>query len=140
MSWHQDGRIHVTWGPEGEKLSPEEQEKMAAELMAEGEARREEHDAAIKALEGMPFIAVPVDQLADIYERMLRLVKMGQSSLDDWSTKPKELMDLRSAVFRQADFGAVYAGQWLPRDIQDAIRKKVQDEIKAAASGANTRA
>lgn len=131
MSWHQDGKIHISWGPEGEKLSAAEKETHAAELVAEAEMRQDEYDAAKKSLEGMPYVPVPIDQLADIYERMLRLVNLGQSRLDELDTLPEPVRELRRAVFNQADFGAVYAGQWLPPELRTRTRDKVKAELSA---------
>lgn len=138
MSWHADHKIHITWGPEGEKLSPEEKDKYAAQLLVEGQARRDEHDAAIKALEGMPYIAVPIEQLESLYERMLRLVILGQSTFAEIHTLPEAVRALRRAVFEQADFGAVYAGQWLPPHVRKAVREKVlaEEREKSANSTA----
>lgn len=129
MGWHADGRLHITWGPEGEKLSPEDQEKEAAKLLSEADARREQHDKANKALEGLPFVAMPVEQLADLYGRMLRLIRLGQTSIIDLESTPPQVMALRRKIFSEADFGAVYAGQWLPRDVQ----KQVRDEHEQVA-------
>lgn len=131
MSWHRDGQIHITWGPEGDKLSPEEKDKAADELIAKSRERMEMHERAQKALEGLPFVAVPVGQLADVYERMLRLVRLGQSSIEEWTTAPEPMRKLRSAIFRQADFGAVYAGQWLPREVQNSVREKVAADVQS---------
>lgn len=130
MSWHQDGQIHISWGPDAEKLSAEEREKYAAELMADAKARREQHDKADKALEGLPFVAVPIEQLTGIYERMLRLVNLGQSKVEEFHTLPEPLLALRRAVFNEADFGAVFAGQWLPPQVRKATSDKVRTEIK----------
>lgn len=129
MGWHADGRLHITWGPEGEKLSAEEKDQEAAKLLAEADARREQHDKANAALAGMPFIAVPTEQLADLYGRMLRLIQLGQTSIKELETTSPEIMALRRKIFTEADFGAVYAGQWLPRE----IRKRVRDEHELVA-------
>lgn len=134
MGWHQDGEIHITWGPEGEKLSAADQEKEAATLLADAKARREQHDKADKALEGLPFVAVPIEQLTDIYERMLRLIALGQTALSELDTVPEPVRELRRAVFNEADFGAVYAGQWLPPHVRKASRDKVRDELTADVS------
>lgn len=128
MSWHANRQLHITWGPEGEKLSPKEKELHAAQLLADAKARREQHDTADKALEGLPFVAVPTEQLADLYGRMLRLIRLGQTGIKEFASTPPEVMALRRQIFTEADFGAVYAGQWLPRDVQ----KKVRDEHEAA--------
>jgi len=126
MSWHADNKIHISWGPEGNKMTPEEKEAYANGLLADAKSRREQHDKADKALEGLPFVGVPIEQLADIYERMLRLIDLGQSRLDELDTLPESVLALRRKVFDQADFGAVYAGQWLPAHVREATRKKVE--------------
>lgn len=126
MSWHADGQIHISWGPEGEKLSSEDREKYAAELLADSKARHEQHEQADKALEGLPFVAVPIEQLESLYERMLRLVQLGQSSIKEIHDLPEPVRKLRLAIFEQADFGAVYAGQWLPPHVRKAVREKVR--------------
>lgn len=128
MSWHEDGQIHISWGPEGEKLSPAEKDQHAATLLADAKARREQHNKADKALEGLPFVAMPIEQLTDLYERMLRLVKLGQTDLKEIHTLPEPVRVLRREVFNQADFGAVYAGQWLPPHVRNAAREKIKAE------------
>jgi len=136
VTWHADGKMHITWGPEGEKLSPAEKDKYAATLLADAKASREQHDRADKALEGLPFVAVPIEQLTDIYERMLRLIKLGQTDLKQFTTEPDAVRKLRSEVFSLADFGAVFAGQWLPPHVQKAVRDKVK--TLASRDGAST--
>lgn len=133
MSWHADGKLHITWGPEGERLSSVEKDKYASELMEDAKKRREQHDMADRALEGLPFVAVPIEQLTSLYERMLRLVILGQSRIDEIHTLPEPVRSLRHAVFEQADFGAVYAGQWLPPHVRKATRDKVKAEETASA-------
>lgn len=121
-------RIHVSWGPEGEKLDPEEKQKIMDQLLADAAVRRQEHDKAEAALAGLPYAAVPIDQLADVYARMLRLTKLAQATIEEWSAQPKEVSALKHKIFEQSDFGAVYAGQWLPRDVRDATREQVEAE------------
>lgn len=121
--------IHITWGPEGEKLSVEEKQAIAADLLRDANERREAHDQAVKALEGMPYIAVPIEQLADIYARFKRLTRLGQRSLDTHDQLSPEVHALKRAIFNEADFGAVFAGQWLPKD----ERAKVIEELRSSA-------
>lgn len=40
----------------------------------------------------------------------------------------RDKKELRRDVFQQADFGAVYAGQWLPPEVRKATRDKVKAE------------
>ena len=86
----------------------------------------EQHEAAVKALEGLPYTAVPTDQLASIYKRFLRLTALGQASVPEWLAMSEAEAEVRHAVFSQADFGAVFAGQWLPRELRQEIRDLVK--------------
>lgn len=128
-------KIHVTWGPDAHKLSEGERQAIVDGLIADGNKRHELQLRAEDALKDLPYCAVPTAQLADMYERFLRLIRLGQSSFAEWEAAPKELRSLRSKVFAQADFGAVFAGQWLPRDVQNEVRKKLEDEATAAKTG-----
>lgn len=118
--------IHVTWGPDAEKLSPDERQEIIETLRANAETDRRQREAAKKALEGLPFVAIPIDQLADIYKSLKRLTKLGQATMDEWMAMPKAEQDLRHAIFAEADFAAVYAGQWLPHDVRDEARAKAR--------------
>ena len=118
--------IHVTWAPEAADLSPEAREAIVADLKKCAAEYHDQRCRAEKALEGLPFVAVPIDQLADIYERFLRLTRLGQHTIEEWSSLSDEIRDLKHAIFRQSDFGALYAGQWLPRDVRDAVRDKLR--------------
>jgi hypothetical protein len=113
--------MHVTWGPEAASLSDEERTRIVADLKSAADAHHEQHLQAEKALEGLPFVAVPIDQLADIYGRLKRLTHMGQASIEEWNAMPKAEQTLRHAIFAEADFGALYAGQWLPHEIRDRV-------------------
>lgn len=88
---------------------------------------REQATAAQKALEGLPYVAVPLDQLASIYERFLRLTRLGSLPLDQWEGMPEAEVQVRRAIFRQSDFGAVFSGQWLPRELRAATRAKSKE-------------
>jgi hypothetical protein len=86
----------------------------------------EQHEAAVRALEGLPYTAIPTDQLASIYKRFLRLTALGQASIPEWLAMPEAEAEVRRAVFAQADFGAVFSGQWLPRELRQEIRDLVK--------------
>ncbi len=120
--------MHVTWTPEASELTEGEREKIVERIKARADKCHEQHAAAKKALAGLPYVAVPIDQLADIYERFLRLTRMGQSTIEGWLTLPKDVADLKRKIFDQSDFGAIYAGQWLPRDICASVREKLAKE------------
>lgn len=94
----------------------------ASELMR----RREEAQTTVS----VDLVVIPVEQLKSMYERFLRLNRLGQASVDEWAHMPAEIRHLRHAIFRQSDFGAVYAGQFLPKAIRDAVRERVRAEAK----------
>lgn len=88
-------------------------------------------DAALVAIEAAGNRIVPTDQLADIYKRFRRLIHIGQAEVDEWLKMPPGEAAIRHAVFAEADFGALYAGQWLPRDVYEAARKEAQAALAA---------
>lgn len=89
----------------------------------------EQHESAKRALEGLPYVAVPIDQLASIYKRFLRLTRLGQASIEEWMAMPESEAAIRHAVFDQSDFGAVFAGQWLPRELREEVRNLVKGKL-----------
>lgn len=117
---------HISWGPDAANLTDAERQDIEAKLLADARSRREQCDRAKAALDGLPFVAVPIDQMASIYERMLRLTKLGQATVDEWIAMPPALAELKHAIFAESDFGAVYAGQWLPRDVRGEVRERVR--------------
>ena len=40
---------------------------------------------------------------------------------------------IRQAVFRQSDFGALFAGQWLSADVRQQVRDMIKAERAAVA-------
>lgn len=125
--------MHVTFGPEANNMPREELVAELEKLRADIRKRVEEHNAAARALDGLPYVAVPIDQLADIYERFLRLIPLGQIDIRKWDSVSDDVRELKRAVFRQADFGALHAGQWLPKEVHKQVYDKVKAELKAAA-------
>lgn len=119
-------KMHITWGPGAKDMSPEEIRKVEAEHWAMATKMSQEREAARKALEGLPYAAVPIEQLADIYKRFLRLLRLGSLPLDEWHGMPENEAKVRRSVFRQADFGAVFAGQWLPSELREEVRNLVK--------------
>lgn len=71
------------------------------------------------------FAVVPVEQLVEMYERFHRLTKLGVATIEEWQKMAAPEAELRHAIFRQSDFGAVFAGQWLPRDVHERTREKL---------------
>lgn len=88
------------------------------------EARASVEKALVEALDGVSL--VPTDQLVDMYTRFLRLTRMGQAAVGEWLAMPKEIADLRHEIFRQSDFGALFAGQWLPKERRNRARQELE--------------
>lgn len=126
MPWI-DENTHVTFGSEAHKLSADEIAAEVARWKETSAKRFDEKQAADAVLAGMPFVAVPTEQLADLYGRMLRLIRLGQTNIKDFQSTSPEIRALRQKIFTEADFGAVFAGQWLPRDVQQKVRDKNED-------------
>ena len=100
-------------------------ERALVEVRKHDQAKRLLADAKLDDL----FAVIPLDQLASMYERFMLLTRLGQSSVEEWASMPKEVSDLKHAIFRQSDFGAVFAGQWLPKALRDATREKVRAQL-----------
>lgn len=124
MPWV-DESLHVTFSPAAADMSPEKLEAAIEEIRQRGRLMSEQRDAAHKALEGLPYAAVPLDQLASIYKRFLRLTRLGSLPMEQWDGMPESEVAVRRAIFQQSDFGAVFAGQWLPRPLRQEIRDLV---------------
>jgi hypothetical protein len=124
MPWV-DENTHVTLGPEAHAMSADGLRSSIDDIKVRARQWYEQSEAAQKALEGLPFVAVPIDQLADIYERLKRLTALGQSTIDEWLSASEEVRLLKRAVFEQSDFGALYAGQWLPKEVRERIIEKM---------------
>ena len=88
--------------------------------------RREDAQTTVSA----DLVVIPVEQLKSMYERFLRLNRLGQASVEEWANMPVDVRHLRHAIFQQSDFGAVYAGQFLPKEIRDAVRECIRAEAK----------
>lgn len=123
MPWIDDS-LHVTFGPGAASMSQEQIEASIAEIRERGRVMTEQREAAEQALEGLPYVAVPIDQLAN--KRFLRLTALGSLPMDQWDGMPEVEAEVRRAVFVQSDFGAVFAGQWLPRELRQEIRDLVK--------------
>lgn len=125
MPWI-DESLHVTFGPGAADMSPERLAESIAEIREKGRVMMEQREHAEKALQGLPYAAVPLAQLADIYKRFLRLTKLGSLPFEQWDGMPEAEVEVRRAIFAQCDFGAVYAGQWLPNDLREEVRNLVK--------------
>ena len=102
----------VTWTEEGALLPPEEKKKILDDI--------EKRVAADHA----NTVSIPVSQLLDIYDRFSQLTKLGQSDYRTYMEQSEEVRALKGKVFELAEFGAVFAGQWLPREVMNEYRSK----------------
>lgn len=126
MPWI-DENLHVTFSPGAAEMPAEQLEARVAEIREQGRVMGEQRQAAQEALQGLPYAAVPLDQLANIYERFLRLTRLGSLPMEQWKGMPEAEVEVRRAIFRQSDFGALFAGQWLPKDLREATRLKSRE-------------
>lgn len=94
---------------------------------ADPEKVAEEVLRTLKHRDSIPLLNIPQDQLEDLYERFCRLLDLCRYSIDEWIAMPPAERDMRRAIFEQADFGAVIAGQYLP----SSARRKVFEQIRA---------
>lgn len=69
-------------------------------------------------------IVVPLDQLAEIYLRLSVLTRMGQATNEEWDAMHPTEKKIRHRIFGEAEFAAMYAGQWLPRDEREKAREQ----------------
>lgn len=69
-------------------------------------------------------VVIPVEQLADIYSLLLSLLQLGKATISEWMYMPDGEQKVRHKVFQLADFGAVFAGQWLPKEIRERVREE----------------
>jgi hypothetical protein len=80
-------------------------------------------------------VAIPASHLADLYSRFLRLNKLGQATVEQWTELPADVAALKNAIFAQSDFGALHSGQWLPSDRRNKARDDVAAEFRALSAG-----
>ena len=90
-----------------------------------------ERRAQAQSSVGDGLVVIPLEQLASMYERFLRLNRLGQATVDEWVDMPEAVKAVKHAVFEQSDFGALYAGQFLPKAVRDEVREKVRTLTKS---------
>lgn len=108
---------HVTWGPGAEKLSEPERAAAISRVIAAADAHRADT------------VEIPRADLMVIYEALLRLARLGQTSLADFEGQSKEVSEIKHAIFAQTEFRTSLAGQALSRADQDAVRQRVKDAV-----------
>jgi polyhydroxyalkanoate synthesis regulator phasin len=89
------------WTEEGNKLPDEEKEKVMDEIQER--ARASARDVVV----------IPRQQMEQIHESLSELVKLGQMSAMEWDKLPREVTELKSQIFRLAEFPKMYARQCL---------------------------
>lgn len=116
-------RVHVDWASEC-KLTDEEKAALVDKMIAETRVDHADWDKLKLVCEGTAYTPIRTKQLADIYESLIRLTRMGQATIEAWLEMPKEVADLRHAIFRECDMAAVFASQHLPRELRDEVRER----------------
>lgn len=115
---------HVSWGPEGLKMSEEERAAYINQVMEQ------------VAREHANVVSIPVNQLEAIADALHELTDFGQLSIDAWTRMDPEVRAIRREVSGIAGFPAIYAEQWLPHDLQ-ATRRKARLAAMRGRNGIN---
>jgi hypothetical protein len=102
---------HVSWGPEGHKMTQEEKAEYILQI--------EDQVAAELA----NTVSIPVSVLTDISDALHNLHKLGQATIDEWTHMSESERFLRHKVGELAEFPAMFAEQYLPANIQIERRK-----------------
>jgi len=108
-------RRHVDWGPEGLKMSEEEQAKILNKIHDDME---EEFSKTVE---------IPIVQLEDIYESLYKLSKLGQATMQEWATMHDSERALRIQIRNALDMSLCLAGNWLPKENKKDIKDKLED-------------
>lgn len=58
-------------------------------------------------------VAVPVVQLQRIQEQFRELIHLSLTHIRDFDTQSKEITELKHKIFGLAEFGVLFAGNWL---------------------------
>ena len=109
---------HVSWGPEGDKMS--EEEKSAYILKITKQIKEELSNT----------VTIPVSQLIDIANSLQKLVDLGKINVKELFNISNELFSLKNKIYELAEFPHMFAEQWLPLDIQKERRKERLSKIK----------
>lgn len=119
----------VTLLPEWEQMSKNARRDYSAQAEAALEA------SGLWPYRDMEFVPIEIGQLRSIHGRFQRLVKMGQATWEQWEAMSPEMRELRHAIFGEADFGAIFAGQWLPDERGAMTEQKSRNVMKLKGIG-----
>jgi hypothetical protein len=108
-------KSHVSWGPEGMKMSEEEQAKILNKI----------HDDMEEQFSKT--VEIPIVQLEDIYESLYKLSKLGQATVQEWATMHDSERALRVQIRNALDMSLSLAGNWLPKENKKDIKHKLKD-------------
>lgn len=61
-------------------------------------------------------VAVPLEQMKDIKSRLKTLIGLGQTHYKAFDTQSKEVSELKSAVFGEAEMACMMAGNWTQQE------------------------
>lgn len=80
---------------------------------------------ALKEVATAPQVLVPVDQIEEMYERFKRLTRMGQATIEEWRAMPEAEAKLRRAIFAEAEWGCLLAGNWVSKEGRAKVRARL---------------
>lgn len=117
---HPDGsstrmnRVHFSWGPDAAALTDEQRARTINDVLDQD------------AMDEANTVPIRVSQLREIYKALKRLTRLGQATADEIISETPERRDFRLAVFRLADFPAMFAGQALSREDRETVRREIE--------------
>jgi len=106
---------HVSWGPEGMKMSEEEQAKILNKI----------HDDIEEQFSKT--VRIPIVQLEDIYESLYKLSKLGQATVQEWATMHDSERALRIQIRNALGMSLCLAGNWLSKQSIEDVKNRLED-------------
>jgi len=108
-------KSHASWTSEGEKLSDEEKAKIINDMY---DGVQEQMNETVE---------VPVIQMKDIYESLLKLSALGKTTVEKWSNMSTKEVTLMLKVRDAVGMSLCLAGNWLSKEDKREIKNKLED-------------
>ena len=109
-------KAHISWDTNAIELTPEERAAVLNKML--DSVREDEAN----------IVPIKVSELREIYKALKQLTRMGQIDIREWTNENKEICLLRREVGSLAEFPAIFAGQALPKEIREKVKKELEEE------------
>lgn len=112
-------RMVMDWGPDAAAMTADARAAIVNQILDQAEARET--------------VSIPVADLAEIYEALVRVGDMTRIGLgpDGGEKLPAAEISWRRQIGNAVEFPALQAGQALPREIREQIRARIRAETPA---------